>query len=520
MARNERNAAESSRHRDAGRRSATGTGTGAGQRSPLSTDQTIARARRQERLDELRQLRDSTDPDTRPSRADRPDFGRRPNVIETVGIGTGRRTGLLAGVIAVVAVAAVIAGYLIIRPVVSGSPVAGAPSAPASAAGPVAMVGTQTMLTPAEAKTIIDQPWKVGNDQQWDAKDAATPACLSDLGRDAPRPIAGMIRTLSAGGDNGPTALHLAQAYRSPELATQAYALYAKALGECNLKGSYLSAARTITGLGDQATAVELSDLIKNTHHAVVLNRTGRMINVLDVGQRVDDHTSGDTPDLDKTAKALGQVTDLQCTIAVGLCATVVKITDGPPPIAGDQPGFLTTADIPLPINGKGVWSGLQPGSPADITTSGCENVDFTTLVAENRTARSYVLDNNPKSMPKKFGIDQVVLTLDSAKDATKIVGTVVANLKTCPDRLPTAQVNDLAKVSGTGADATPVKGSVASVNQKVSDTETSHYRVGIVAAGNKIVYTFMYRQGDWDLTKSQWQTLTVRAGQRATQVQ
>jgi hypothetical protein len=421
---------------------------------------------------------------------------------------------LVAGVIAVVVVAAVVVGYVFWNRADGGSPIAGSPSASIPAAGPAAMVSTQTMLTPDEAKTVVDQSWKVQNDQQADAEDAPTPACLSDVSKDAPKPAEAMIRTMSAGGDGGPTALHLAQAYRSPELATQAYALLAKALGECNLKGSYLSGARVISGLGDQATAVELSDLIKDTHHAVVLNRTGRMINVVDIEENKD------SPDVDKTAKALGSVTDLQCTIAVGLCASAVKISDGPPPIAGDQPGFLATADIPVPTNGKGVWSGLQPGSPEDVTTSGCENVDFNTLIADNRTARSYVLDDNPKGMPKKFGIDQVVLTLSSAKDAKNIVNTVVSNLKSCDARLPTAEVNDLTKVSGTGADAAKVEGSVASVNQKVSESDVSHYRVGIVSAGNKLVYTFMYRQGDWDLTKSQWQTLAVRAGERATQVQ
>jgi hypothetical protein len=44
-------------------------------------------------------------------------------------------------------------------------------------------------------------------------------------------------------------------------------------------------------------------------------------------------------------------------------------------------------------------------------------------------------------------------------------------------------------------------------------------YRVGAVASGSKVIYTFLSPKDKLDLTDSQWKAVTVRAGQRATQV-
>jgi hypothetical protein len=55
-------------------------------------------------------------------------------------------------------------------------------------------------------------------------------------------------------------------------------------------------------------------------------------------------------------------------------------------------------------------------------------------------------------------------------------------------------------------------------VTQK-SDDETAEYRVGIVTAGAKVAFVFVNPQDDLDLTEDQFDIVTVRAGQRATQV-
>lgn len=475
-----------------------------------TTEERIAAARRAERLAELQQLRDRTG-DARIHKADRPDIGRRRNTAEPVRGSRRRGPGIAAGVIAVVVVAALSAGYFFWsdhRRTPAAEPTGG----PTAAAINTSMISDSTMFTPGLAAMVINQKWQITADQPAGTADSPVPACLADPQDDAPTPSQGMVRTLSTS-SNGPTALHLAEEYKSSELAAESFALIAKSLGECNLRGSYISSARVITGLGDQAGAVLLDDPATDSYRAVAADRTGRLVNVIDIAQ------AKDRPDLDKEAAALGRLTDRQCTLAIGICASDPQVADGPPPVGGDEPGFLALADIPMPTSHRGTWGGLAPGSPSDVVTSGCENVEFASLPAVGRAARSYVLIDKPKGMSATFGLDEIALTMKSAKDASREAKTIGNNIKTCAERQPTAKISDFRSVTGVGADNTTITGAVALVTQKLSAKSSSTFRVGVAAAGAKVVYTFLPRTSDWDLTQPEWSGLTVRAAQRATQV-
>jgi len=45
-------------------------------------------------------------------------------------------------------------------------------------------------------------------------------------------------------------------------------------------------------------------------------------------------------------------------------------------------------------------------------------------------------------------------------------------------------------------------------------------FRVGIVAVGPKVVWTLANPTDNLDFTEDQWQTIVLRSGQRASQVQ
>ena len=81
-----------------------------------------------------------------------------------------------------------------------------------------------------------------------------------------------------------------------------------------------------------------------------------------------------------------------------------------------------------------------------------------------------------------------------------------------------TASVTKPKKVTSIGAQNTKIAGWTTVVSQK-STQGTAKYRVGIVAAGPKVIYTFLNPRGDYDFTGRQWNTVAVRAGERMTQV-
>jgi len=264
--------------------------------------------------------------------------------------------------------------------------------------------------------------------------------------------------------------------------------------------------------LGDQAVGlvvvIERDGKIK--HHSVVLNRTGKVTNVMDVAR------TGDPVDIGKVASALAAATAAQCTAAGGVCPEKLSVKAGPPPIGGDQPGFLAAGDLPPVGQTASLWVGDIPDVPrADFAGAQCENVDWATTPAASRTARTYLLEDGADP---GFGLDEIILTMKDDKAAKKFVSDLRTTVDKCPKRKLTASVPSPKSVSGPGAKRTKIDGWAVTVTQKLSNGSLK-YRVSAVAAGPKVVYTFLSPKGKFDLSDDEWRTVAVRAGQRASQV-
>ena len=116
------------------------------------------------------------------------------------------------------------------------------------------------------------------------------------------------------------------------------------------------------------------------------------------------------------------------------------------------------------------------------------------------------------------FGLNEIVLTMKNSKAASKQVGRIKSSLAGCKKTVLTASVRKPDKVTSVGAQNTKISGWTAVVSQK-STQGTAKYRVGIVSAGPKVIYTFLNPRGDFDFTDRQWDTVAVRAGERESQV-
>ncbi|GAA2098176.1 hypothetical protein GCM10009841_11060 [Microlunatus panaciterrae] len=447
---------------------------------------------------------------------------------ETAGIGSRftqrSRLALLVGAVAAVVVLGLAVGYAVISlgddaqagpgrtRSTTGSGGEQSSAAPADAG---VLLSDTSMLTAKDAKRIDGKrAWKVALTQKGRGDNAPQAACTpAQPAEGTPQPQQTILRTLASDGKDAPAVLHQADAYASADEATQAYTAMSQALGGCPMDFAHIESGAVVSNLGNQAVGVvvAISDG-KTQFRTLVLNRTGRVVNIVDVAR------DGSAVAPKAVADALGQVTNDQCTAAVGLCATNVTVSAGPPPLGGDQPGFLATADIP-PVKGQeGVWSGDIPGGVKDLF-SGCEGLAFSTVKGPtDRRARAYLLAENA-DVPESFGLDEVLLTMPDAKQADSLVTKVRDNLNKCGKRSLTASVSGEKKFSGIGAQRTPVAGWVMTVRQKVDAKTTATYRVGIGSAGTKVVYTFLPTGKGFDFTDGQWQSLNVRAGQRASQV-
>jgi hypothetical protein len=427
---------------------------------------------------------------------------------------------LLIGAVAVVVVIGLVIGYAVLgsdNPLPNESGVIDSRNPDNGNKAPdqtgTALLTDASMLNPDQAKVIDeDRTWKIGLTERTPSDDALTAACFAGEPLEGqPTPQQRILRVMEGGtGKKPPTVLHEATAYNSPEEAAQAYAIASRTLGGCAVTGSYIESGHSVSGVGDQAVGVVVVDASKDQAHSVVLNRTGRVVNVLDAAQPSKAFA------MSAVAKALGQVNGVQCGPAGGECAGTAGVKDGPPPMGGDEPGFLATGDLP-PAGAKiAPWVATEVELPKDeFKGSQCESVNWETVPAKSKSSRVYLVQESGANF---FGLNEIVLIMKDSKAASKQVGKIKSSLAGCKKKVLTASVKKPDKVTSIGAQNTKISGWTAEVSQR-STQGTAKYRVGIVSAGPKVIYTFLNPRGDYDFTDRQWDTVAVRAGERATQV-
>jgi hypothetical protein len=440
--------------------------------------------------------------------------------IDDGGSRLGKRTKLgllIAGVAAVVVVGLAI-GWAVLgiddTLTTPPTPPSTGPTTAPSGVAPGELLNDDSMLNAKDAKKVSsDRTWKVALTQRGTAPESAQPACLGgDPPEGQPAAVQTILRLLSANGKDELGILHRADAFNTSADAVQAYAIAAKTLGGCAEEGAYVQSGWSVRGLGDQAVGlvVVIERDGKTQHHSVVLNRTGKVTNVMDVAR------TGDPVDIGKVASALAAATAAQCGTAAGACPEKLSVKAAPPPIGGDQPGFLAAGDLPPVGQTTSLWVGDIPDVPrGDFAGAQCENVNWATTPASSRTARTYLLEDGADP---GFGLDEIILTMKDEKAAKKFVANLRTTVDKCPKRRLTASVPPLKSISGPGAKGTKIDGWAVTVTQKLSNGSLK-YRVAAVAAGPKVAYTFLSPKGKFDLSDDEWRTVAVRAGQRASQV-
>jgi hypothetical protein len=436
------------------------------------------------------------------------------------------KLALLIGAVAVVVVIGLVIGYAVLSAASQRQNQPNHPPTPAGGGGPsdntsqlpdqtgTALLTDASMLNPDQAVILDrDRTWKVELTQHSPSEDAETAACFGGEPLEGqPTPQQKILRVLNSG-KNGPVALHEATTYDSPDEAAQAYAIASKTLGGCAVAGSYIKSGHAVSGVGNQAVGVVVMVATgsKSLAHSVVLNRTGRVMNVVDADQ------PSKALAITAVAKALGQVNNVQCGPAGGECEGTPSVEEGPPPMGGDVAGWLAIGDLP-PARAKiAPWVAIPIEPPKEgFKGSLCEiSVNWATVSAKSKSKRAYLI---PESGKNFFGLDEIMLIMKDSKAAAKMVDKIKSDLTRCEDLKLTATVSKPRKVTSIGAKNTKVAGWTAVVSQK-STKGTVKYRVGIVSAGSKVIYTFLNPRDDYDFSGDQWDTVAVRAGERATQI-
>lgn len=422
----------------------------------------------------------------------------------------------LAWLVSAVALVAVIALVSWAAVTLRGDNVANAPTGqPQNEPAPV--LTQDSMLNDTMAKDIDPgRTWNQSLSSDGIKPDSPSPACINPTPDGQPMPNISLLRGNEATPDNDKQAvLHRADAYNSPEEAAQIFNVRSSDLGGCTGSSFYVEKGYQVEGLADQALAVRLvlQDKV-NQYHTVLLVRTGTVVNIYDVAK------NSSPVDPEPVVKAASQSVNRQCGSTGGLCASpTTSVKAGIPPVGGDEPGFLASGDIPRITQGSGSWNGTATNSRINIQDgTGCEAVDFNTVDGPtSRQHRTYVLRNDPNT-PGTMGVDEVVLTMGNAGQASDLVSKVSNSISGCSTRTLTGEASKANPLNTPGEGGTQIKGNWFTVTQKVEEGKTAKYRVGVFSAGQKFVYIRSNAFEKFDFVDEAWVALNLRAGERLTQ--
>lgn len=423
----------------------------------------------------------------------------------------GRRRTLawVAGVVAAALVIGLIAWFAVQRPGGTATPTVGdsttpSPSAPASQAP--ALADTQLIAASELAKLRKGTTWTL-QDPAATTGLPRQPACVELSSTGGASPDAELNRLFTANKGGG-TVLQIVQAWPDADAAGTALTALVNQAGAC--KTGLLRTAERITGLADDATAltVQTSD---DATHALLFVRTGRFVSVLDGA--TGSGAEGLDPAALATASAVSQ--SRQCGPAAGACPSKPKTSETTPP-ATDPVGWLALVDLPRLTAGTGTWTATPPGAPK-LSGSQCENVDLSDLPGTSDAAHStYLLINDPKALAG-FGIDEVIYTFAKASGASNMAEQLDKNFAGCGERGRTATVKD-STVTTADADGKKLTATSYLVVQRVSESKTATFRVGVAAVGNRLVYLLANSSDKADFGNARWNDIVGRATQRATQ--
>ena len=453
---------------------------------------------------------------------------RRQRAAETAGsrtaeddlAGRGRRRGLLIGLVALLVILGAL-GYTLVRVLggADGDGTGGPPSTSSSPSvtGSPPVLSEDLLLTPA-ALADVDPvlSWTVDSSVSASPSPNGAPGVQSAvvcLDHDAVSALSGpqqaVVRALNGDGVDAPSVRHEALAFGTDLEALYAYEAASLAFGDCGQPDALIESGRLITGLGDAALGlvVVVDDGTRTVVHSVVLIRTGRVLDVVE-GLRLDRRLS-----VTRLAQATAGAVNAQCAVFGGGCAATVEVTGGPPPAGAAEPGLLTRADLPAVGEDRLGWDSEPVGPPEDevIDGTGCESVAWADIDQETVRAKSYELSD------ADLALHQLVVVRKTEGSATRLARRVRDGWDACASQRFDVTVSELEKISGSGAEDAEITGWTAEVSHPVPEGIVRS-RVGVVAVGDKVVFTLLTPVEDLDLTDRQFDQLTLRAGERASQ--
>jgi DNA-directed RNA polymerase specialized sigma24 family protein len=323
---------------------------------------------------------------------------------------------------------------------------------------------------------------------------------------------AALMRTLVSG-DMQSHGSSVGQSTEVSTTAAAAHATYASSItwyAGCREPRLQLISTRQVSGIGDEATLLELRDWNDPARSIVAsVARTGVLTTTLVSAQPVP----GKQPVRANTgllAQAVGQLCELPDGGSCVSRPTTRQITPIP---VGEHTAMLDEVDLP-PVQGvRQPWLATAPKAAINnLAATRCDQSVFHRKGVTGDLTRSYVVP--AAKLPPQFGLTETIGSFGTAKAAARFVADTRAALATCPKK-------DLGtKAALVESTATPARElAIWRLNVEISDKSSVVFLMAIVREGDNVAQLCFVPSGPATISDDAFAALAHRAAERLHQL-
>lgn len=408
--------------------------------------------------------------------------------------GIGLWLGVSAGVIALGVVAAAV---IFLRPNSSAGTYPGGTRTPS----------TTTSASPMTRVSLLTADDLVqGQGGTW--VEATTRSVTTCLPKPSGQSTSAQTINFTSSWQNG-TAFHQVELFPSQELAAEAFVSARASLGGCAVQDlTYLANGWEISNLGEQAVGDSyVLQSATPVHHTVLLIRSGRLLNVLDLGR---DRTGVTGEQALKSAWALlnHQTRDAGAGKPPGT-TPLIAISQ---PAAGPTPGELVPADFPQIPGAGGTWSSY-PNAKDEV---GAKTLCDETAVSKTPNVKIR-LNQGWQPPGEHIWLESFALDFPTNAAASNFYSTLRTNFAKCESRYNNVDVTALRQVSVPTVLGTATGGWI-----KIQFTDGNKGRAvqAVLLAGNRVTYVEgnVNKTGAWP-SDAQLDAIFTRIAKRAGEI-
>jgi DNA-directed RNA polymerase specialized sigma24 family protein len=371
---------------------------------------------------------------------------------------------------------------------------------------PVAPLTTDDLVTPEQVGAALGGVWTTEmTSDNTDGDGLVLPCQQQRFADQAPR-AALMRRLVSGDADVQRSVGQSTEVSAAAAAAHTAYDASVRWYAGCREPRLQLVSTRQVTGVGDEATLVELRDWNTPNRSVVAgIARTGALTTTVVSAQPAP----GRSP-IRTGAGLLSQAVARLCELPDGgTCAGPARLRTVAPVPIGEHPAMLDEVDLP-PVTGVAQpWAATAPGpATTNAAATRCDRSVFHRKGVTGDLTRSYVIP--AAKLPPQFGLTETIGSFGTAKAATRFVAATRAAVDACPEKDLSTKTTLLENVATPARDLTTWR-----LRVEISDKTTVVFLMAILREGDDVAQIGFVPSGAATISDDAFKALTHRAAER-----